>query len=892
MAHEIEVDDILIPQLRRRGRKLRLRKLNKQSRRKFRGLKKFVVRLSLVLIILWTILSFADIGGNVILGMTEKYFSEHYKISLTADRITGNPIKGYTLHNLALTDESEDQQILSAGFLSAHIKLLPLLSGRIRLAEISLGKISMDIDKFITRTKNATNFTFPHMENLNRFTVTNSAFLLRTGVAEVKKLDVNFKNSNINVDGNINGIKLAGHLDMNTETGFTTIDRADISLGSGKILAIGGLTDNNLDFHASIEDIDLKEITALYPELLREENFDGKINLNVDALGVLNQPKISGYVNYKGTKINSLPIERLSTNFEYFDNRIGLTDIQANILNMPIQGELALSNLDNEKFSVFVQLDGSEANLSGLDKVLLVPELKALSGKVSSFNANINGPVDSLNGMITLTAPRIAYTDRAFTNIRAQMKLNNSDTAHVDGKFNFEGANGYIQGTIESLLLNPNFNLNAKIVDLDIKRIENIIPDASDYKFSGNLTTELNLNGTIFSQDITGSFNSKEFSAFGQKFSKPSINFAYADNVLTLTKSQGTLNGMPIKLTGTIEPLFSSNPNLNINAAVTISNIALRTYIPDIDNYSLKGNINAGVKVQGTVYNPTIKYLLSSSKLEAMDILNANDLEIITDQTTFENVNINASAKNVTANGLTLSNVNVSLSKNNDNIALTSFNAKSGSGTVTGTGIAVTSEDILLDFNFKFMNLALDSLLAASGVKLNGNLSGALKIFGAGNNPTITLTTNIPMLNIKDLSLSNVIANLSGNMNSIKLDRVRAELEEAEIIALGNMQLKPSTKFNIAINGNNIKLQRVLSENILSGDAAFHFTLSGNENNITGNGKLTSSAIEAQGKYFTDVNLPLSYTSSDIFTANNGTAKLSGKVVSLDLTKELGGLFK
>ena len=106
---------------------------------------KFLLGLGLLLVILVVIFSVADIGGNVILGYAQQYLSENLGLNLTADSITGNPVKGYRLNNFELADE-KGQKILSAGFLSGSVNFKALFTGKIRLAEISLGGMSMDIE--------------------------------------------------------------------------------------------------------------------------------------------------------------------------------------------------------------------------------------------------------------------------------------------------------------------------------------------------------------------------------------------------------------------------------------------------------------------------------------------------------------------------------------------------------------------------------------------------------------------------------------------------------------------------------------------------------------------------------------------------------------------------
>ena len=182
-------------------------------------------------------------------------------------------------------------------------------------------------------------------------------------------------------------------------------------------------------------------------------------------------------------------------------------------------------------------------------------------------------------------------------------------------------------------------------------------------------------------------------------------------------------------------------------------------------------------------------------------------------------------------------------------------------------------------FNFKFDNLALASLAADSGVDLKGDLSGTLKIAGTNKNPEIFFNAGVPSLNAMGFTLNNLIADLSGTTKSLKFNKVTANVEGSEIIALGNVQFTPM-KFNIALNGNSIKLEKLLRElpalkDNLSGTAGFTFNLTGTDKGTSGKGTFTAPALKAFGMNLTKVNLPLSY-SGNSFASNNGTAALYG----------------
>ncbi len=900
-----DVDNIQTFQIPRHNKSRRNN--NNSNHRKGKPYRRFLFGVLLLLIVLGTIFSFVDIGGNVILELAKNYLSENYKLSLNAEKITGNPVKGYTLHKFSI-DDPDEQNILSAGYLSGRVNFSALLTGKIRLAKLTIGGLSADVEQLISAAQKY--FTFEIEDDdltssmldefFSRLTITaspafadsgnpvpdipldylrirESKFFSQFGTLQVNDVIADLKKFDIDVDAAFNDIPIKGKIDMGESAGLTGINNSEINFGSGKILATGGLYGEILDLHASCENIDLKEITALYPAMLKPEDFDGTANFNVDATGKLEALKLFGTIDYKGTKIYGFPVERVSSNVNYeaLDKRIALNNIQASAFNVPVQGEIAIA--DN---SIMIKLDGSEANLNGLDEIFGLPELKTLTGKVSLFNVNISGTMDELNGLVNFTAPRIAYNGRALTNIRAQLKLAKSDTAIVDGKFNFEGSQGYLQGKIASILKAPNLDVSAKIVELDVKRVQNMIPDASDYKLSGKITASVNVKGSPNNPVISGSLNSPEFSGWEQTITKPAVDFTFANKTLNLTKTEGTLNGMPINLSGTIGPLPSENPNLNINATLLMSPASLKSYVPDIAQYNLKGNVNAGIKITGSVNNPSVNLLASSQNLQAMDMINAQNLELTTslggDLAKLDKINLNISAKSITASGVTFSDVQAKLDKNDDKIMLSSLNAQSGKGKISGSGLASVSGKTPLDFSFNFKNLELGPLASASGVDMKGNLSGTLKISGSNSNPSISLNANVPALNAQGFTLNNFLADVSGNMQNLTLKTLRADVEGAELKASGTVQISPALKLNIAINGNNLKLEKLLSEyKDFSGTASLNFNLSGSEKNITGKGALTSSALKAYGINLTSVNLPLAYAKNR-FTSDNGTAKLYG----------------
>ena len=774
------------------------------NHKKKNGFAKFLAWVILIIILSGVILSFADIGGYMLFNLAKNYLGENYNMSLYADTITGNPFKGYTLNNFELHGDG-GKKILSAENLLLNLRLSALIRGKINPSELAINGANINLDSFSESVGKMGDFPISFIPA--DISIINSKLDSFAGIFDVKNLHVNFEKFDVNIDAVLNGIPVHGLIDFSESSGFNAINRSDISIGSGKILATGGIfNDDALDLHASIQDLNLQELAAIYPALNESGGFDGTANFNIDITGYKDEPRISGSLDYVGRKIYGLFVERVSANLAYSDNILTVNDLQASAFNVPIQGEISITSRPNEKLFIAIKLDGSETNLD-------VPELRGLSGKIDSFNANIRGYLDSLNGVINFSAPRIKYNDKTLANIKTQIKLSNSDTANVNGKFIFENAQGYLQGSIESFLVKPALNLTAKIIDLDINRVADIFIDDYDYKLAGRITLLTDIKGSPENPILTGNLSSQEITSSGNKLIKPVINFVYSDNKLIFPRSEGTYNGMPAKITGDIKPFPSLNPELNINATALMTPSQLKNFIPEINKYSLKGNINAGARIQGNLSDPEINFLFFGQNLQAFDGVTARNFELV-----YNKHDTSINAKNLTLGGLTLSKFDAKIETQDEKI---NFSANSPVVILEGFNIG--------GFNAKISgtteNLNLDSVKAGEV-----NLSGNLQVY-----PSIKL--NIA-LNSENFRLERVFKNLSGGANlDFKLDGTEKKITGKGTIRANNLNFHglKLTDINLPLNYSNGNLESHGTFKFYDGSAKNVFNLDFDTKKFTNN---------------------------------------------------------
>ncbi|MCR5347475.1 MAG: hypothetical protein K6E38_06835 [Fretibacterium sp.] len=698
---------------------------------------KCLLGLALLLVVAGGILSYIDFGGELILSIARKALLEQLNLELEAAGVSGNPVKGYEMHDFTLA-AAGSTKILAGKSLAARVSFGALFRGAIRLADVAVGGIEMDLDSFI---RDIQKIRLPEGGDgssgipIDHIRLVDSRFTSRWGTVEVSQVGAGIQGTALAVDvnGRVNGVPVKGGADLDVGSGVV-IHRSDVNFGKGKILAIGGIqpvspTDktNELNLQGSVQGLDLKELTALWPSFLKAKDYDGTASLNLEATGTSETLKIKGTLSYNGTKISGYPVERVAARVSYSGGRVTVSDIQSSILNIPINGEIAIATHPGKVPSIMLKLDAGDAVLEGLDKALRLPELKGLGGRIASFNMNIQGPANALNGTVNLSAPKISYQDRAVTNIAVQCKLSKGETASINSKFNFEGAQGYLQGKIASLPVAPKLDMTADLRDLDIERVSDMIPDASQYSLRGKVSASLAVKGSLSNPAVSGTISSPSFSGWGQTLDKPSLTFSFANNVLSLQKSSGTLNGMPINVSGTVGPVSSSTPDVSINATVTASPAALKAYVPDIDSYALKGNVNAGVKIQGKLPNPSVRLLISSASLKALNMLAVKDIEVTAalggDLKKLEKITLDASAESLTASGLTLSNLAADVSGTAQNLKLNSFSAEVGGAPLTASGTVQTSPEVKADIAVRGKGLDL-AALTKNLPDLKGQLSG------------------------------------------------------------------------------------------------------------------------------------------------------------------------
>ena len=86
-----------------------------------------------------------DFGGPLVVSKAREAVRELLGAELSVGGVRGNPIKGYTLEDVAIVKDKKP--LLAAGYMGAKVRVASLLSGSPKLQLLSLGKVNLDADR-------------------------------------------------------------------------------------------------------------------------------------------------------------------------------------------------------------------------------------------------------------------------------------------------------------------------------------------------------------------------------------------------------------------------------------------------------------------------------------------------------------------------------------------------------------------------------------------------------------------------------------------------------------------------------------------------------------------------------------------------------------------------
>lgn len=539
------------------------------------------------------------------------------------------------------------------------------------------------------------------------------------------------------------------------------------------------------------------------------------------------------------------------------------------------------------------------ASFEGIDLNAFLRDFAGIPSGKSTGRASGSGdfsgsfsPGFSFSGTVRATAPALGLAGFSATDGAIQVKMDEKK-ASLSGKAIIEGSKAFLQGTISSYMTEPKLDLTANIFSVNASRAAALVPAAKNFGLSGTVNTDLAIKGKASSPQISGKVWSEKITAGKETLTSPSVSFVLGDRQTSLSAASAKWRGARFSASGTI----GGSGILNITAkADSLQPSALYGFIPALASYKPRGTASAEAVITGSSAAPRISLSLSSPNISIPGLAELKNLKasgtLSGRSENFGNADfdLHISAPAASLGGFPLSSLSVKLKKTGRNMNILSASAKSGKGSVTGSGSAAlgkkASDSAALNLTFSLSDGELASLASAGGFrgKVSGTVNGTATVKGPASNPSITARLSSPKASFSGIDAADVTLALSGTPKTMKIDQLSTRVAGGSVTGTGTAKMGKTSDININLSGKSLDLASLASG--ISGakglavagklNGSFNLRIAGNT--TSGSGKITSPSIQVSGMKASNLSYPLSL-SGNTLTAKGASFSFCGGTV-------------
>jgi translocation and assembly module TamB len=829
-----------------------------------------------------------DYGTGLVRDMVSKTVQENLDSQVTKGSVSGNPIKGYTLSDIAIATDGEE--VLSAERITAKVSILAFLTGGAPVSMVEIEGFKSDVDKI--------NRLIPKIKPgegegelpLQKVRITDSTFGSQWATLQIRNVLLAFSDDVIKTDLDlvVDDLPVKGELDVSMDKEALAVRKMDIKIGDGSLSGSGGILPE-LSMEVKAANLNIPQLIDFWPKA-DPALYKGTVSTEFTVKGSWQDPDISGNVDYLGQFLAGIPIERAVARWRYHSYRLDVAGLDMRLFGFPLAGSLAFVFDPAAPPRMLVDLKGAAADLEALAKVS--KKLEGLSGTLDKFSVHLEGDVQKPQGQISFAAGKLGYKGYAVTDTSIDARIKDGNIA-ITGKSVFEGAPLAFGGNVSNFMTKPAANISGTLRSLSLGKMGTLVPAIKEMKASGNVNSDYKLTGGFPDLVVAGKVWSDKLSAMDYTLTNVSTFFDYNMKADTLSFSdlKAGFNQAALSGKGKISSLATDKRSGDIQIqAGNLDSAFFAAFYPPISEYKLKGRMTVEAHVRGALANPAMTVSLSSPSLSVMDSVGFTNLRAGTEIAGITagipaELDLEIAADAASVAGVVLQSPKVGINKKDKVIAIKEGKAVMGGGNLSASGtvtMAEPTEKTSLDIAVKASNVNLEKITQKGGKPLpaSGIVTSDAKVSGTLENPKIAVEASAPFVAAAGMTVDNVKARIAGNMEKLSIEELSGKVGEGSITVTGNLKPVPFAA-DLAVNGQNLDIKQLTSRfeklkpfNITGVmDLVFNGHFEKGKN--SGNGKATSPSVRFMGINFTNIVLPVELV-DDKLVSSNGTASLYG----------------
>lgn len=580
----------------------------------------------------YAVLAKVNFLGDMVLTQVEKAVNEQLQAEVSVSPLAGNPLTGFTGKTLVISRAGVPMlTVESAGI---DISLRSLLTGSPRVAKLTLNGIRSDYGSLMALLPQKGEDKGPVDIPINKIVINRSEIDTPWGLLALDKSSVKPKNTEwfeLDLSGSLASVPAAAKGTVNKADGSWALDGVRLKLAKGSA-NLSGLAFPVPDLSLSLKNIELEEIAKLLPgmdKLLVRGGVTGDMKMK----GLHLDFSISGEGTLRNAVVAGIPLAEVDAVWEYSKNLIDLKISKASVFESSVNGNF---RLDGRGSVPYLKMDAKVADLDFRDwtekiadsavlPYVLTSETtngaKHLSGRISSLEAQLEGPLNTLTGFVRLAPSAIGYKDLMFTGISGQAIFSGKPSGAVDFSGLYKNNRMTLNGSL-SFSENTATNLAFKADSLELQEIVSAIDGIKDINISGSASASATLTGVLGQWIARGEITSQRID--GDRYGvfknvRLTPEYRFKDGSLALGQSFAEWNAAKVTASGAMAQGGSWGLDLSgtLNDAKTAN---FETLVPFFKTLDMDAAVSGMWRVGGTFSAPTVAADLSAANVKLSGI--------------------------------------------------------------------------------------------------------------------------------------------------------------------------------------------------------------------------------------------------------------------------------
>ncbi len=848
-----------------------------------------------LLLLAFLVISRVDVATDLIARKASAVVEEMTGLHLTLGDVRGNPVAGYSFHDLSLR-KGEGEPLLAAEKIGASVAFGSLLSGSPALDEIVVEGVRGDMGRLLSALPpsegpSPLEAMLEQIRREGRLDVPLKRLGLKDVVVTTPAGDVAVASARTTFGGDaiasdldfaFRGLPVKGDLKLDFSGKALAVKDLDLAVGKGRVTAEGRI-DPELDGTAELKDFDVAELLKLWPEMA-DRGFAGTFGTTVKAAGDWRSPRLEGELTFDGGRVAAIPFDVARTSWSYDVKSLSLPDVKARLAGIPLAGKMnfGFSQLPPDlDISVFAR----DVAVTALAESF--PALKGATGTIEAVTVNLGGRSDAVRGKAFVRAPRFAYEGQTVEAVSAELAFGADGRAKLTGGASWMGAPVQAEGDV---VYSPEirFDLSVRAAEVDLARLGVLQEGFRELQPQGKAGVILRLRGKPSEYAVTGTAEAARARLKGELFEDTRAEFGYAPSGLDLKSFQSRWGQAALSGSGRVTGIAEGKPRLSLSGRVQNLDLAsLSAFAPALADRKPSGRVSLDWKAEGDAAAPTVTVSAASDRLALAPVgaegviasgsFNPGGKTLLAGP-------FRLAARKISAAGAVFEEARASLLMEGPLVRLSDVAARIGGGSLTASGTIDTAKaPQALEMKGEMKGVDLAGALAKGlvPVDLGGKVDASFALTGTTEAPAFSVQASSPALTVAGLAVDQVKVDVAGTPAAVSVSRAEAVVGGAPFTATADVSLGDELKATFAASASAVDLTMVTARLPQAADLALagkaDFSLSGSYGGgvLAGEGDLSSTALRVRGISVENLKVPLALD-KDALRVDAATARAAG----------------